>query len=121
MVPELEYIAFEPDKSIRLFRMNIPNTKTTLNRVALSSTTEKKFYIFLKMLTHHWKIKEVLSEIIKVTKLDDVGLSNIKLLKIDSEGHELEALIGATNTLKQIEYIPLILVRKRNRTEKNFT
>lgn len=108
LVPELEYIAFEPDKEVYdCLRMNIPNTKTTLNRVALSSTTgEKKFYIASQNADSSLENQgSTQSEIIKVTKLDDVGLSNIKLLKIDSEGHELEALIGATNTLKQIEYI----------------
>lgn len=49
------------------------------------------------------------TETVLVKSLDDFDIpSNICLIKIDSEGHELEILLGATETLKRANY-PRIL------------
>ena len=48
------------------------------------------------------------TEWINCTKLDDINLVGIKLIKIDVEGHELEALYGAHKTLELNNYPPII-------------
>ena len=40
---------------------------------------------------------------VKIKKLDDIDLKDrIKFMKIDVEGHELEVIKGATETIKKI-------------------
>ena len=48
------------------------------------------------------------TEWINCTKLDDINLVGIRLIKIDVEGHELEALYGAHKTLELNNYPPII-------------
>jgi FkbM family methyltransferase len=45
---------------------------------------------------------------IECKKADDLGIKNIGYIKIDVEGHELKALIGMNDIIKQ--YKPLILI-----------
>jgi FkbM family methyltransferase len=45
---------------------------------------------------------------LQLTTLDALGYENVKLLKIDVEGHELEVLKGGTETLKANNYPPII-------------
>jgi FkbM family methyltransferase len=45
---------------------------------------------------------------IDVTLLDWMEFENIKLIKIDVEGHELEVLKGGTKTIKRNNYPPII-------------
>ena len=42
---------------------------------------------------------------IQTKPLDSFNITNIKLLKIDAEGHELALLKGSKNTLLTTEYI----------------
>ena len=51
---------------------------------------------------------EGVTEFINCVKLDLLKLTNIKLIKIDVEGHELEALYGAHKTLELNNYPPII-------------
>jgi len=45
---------------------------------------------------------------LQLTTLDGLGYENIKLLKIDVEGHELEVLKGGIETIKRNNYPPII-------------
>lgn len=51
------------------------------------------------------------SKDIEIKVLDDLNISNIDLINIDTQGYELEVLKGAKNALHQIKYI-LIEVNK---------
>lgn len=48
------------------------------------------------------------TEYINCVKLDLLKLNNIRLIKIDVEGHELEALAGAYETLQMNNFPPII-------------
>jgi FkbM family methyltransferase len=45
---------------------------------------------------------------IETYPLDDFVFTNVKLIKIDVEGHELEVLQGATMTIEENNYPPII-------------
>ncbi len=48
------------------------------------------------------------TEPINATLLDNFRFNNVRLIKIDVEGHELEALRGAYHTLEENNYPPII-------------
>lgn len=48
------------------------------------------------------------TETISAIKLDTMNLKNIRLIKLDVEGHEMEVLLGAINTLKNNGYPPIL-------------
>ena len=108
IVPELEYIAFEPDQKVYdCLIKNVDDEKATLSSDALSNKSGMtKFY----NSTHgadsslEYSGEKSYTEV-KTIRLDDLELTNIKLLKMDAEGHELEVLQGALKTLSQIMYI----------------
>jgi hypothetical protein len=45
---------------------------------------------------------------VSVMKLDDFNINNISLIKIDVEGHELQVIKGAIETLKRNNYPPIL-------------
>lgn len=56
---------------------------------------------------------------VKIKKLDDIDLKNkIKFMKIDVEGHELEVIKGATETIKKNKPVLLVEIEKRH-SKKN--
>ena len=42
---------------------------------------------------------------VETKTLDSFNFENIKLIKLEAEGHEIEVLKGSVNTLKNTEYI----------------
>lgn len=127
--------AFEPQTFIykKLIKKYNSNKTIILNNIALSNNSKEKiFYInslsstssfsLLNKRSFWLKIKNfILNEknliknsiIIKTSTVDNYVINNnigmIDLLKIDTEGHELEVLIGAQKTIdeKKINYILL--------------
>ena len=57
--------------------------------------------------------------VVDTKKLDDYDFKNIKLLKIDAEGHEPEVLVGALNTLNEIQYISVDFGAERGIKQEN--
>jgi FkbM family methyltransferase len=108
ILPYFDYVAFEPDPVVfECLNKNIPSKALSLKSEALSDTTQEKSFFILSenadsSLEYTGNGEKVT---INSVRLDDLGYMNIKLLKIDAEGHELETLMGAKRTLKRIEYI----------------
>lgn len=102
------YIAFEPEeKTFACLELNNLQTSSKLYCLGLSDvTTTKTFYI--DSVGGNSSLEEFgksLKTKIKTTKLDDLNIKKIKLLKMDAEGHELEALKGSEKTLNNTEYV----------------
>ena len=52
---------------------------------------------------------------VKIKKLDDINLeNNIKFIKIDVEGHEIEVIQGGEKTIKDNKPVLLIEIEKRH-------
>ena len=56
---------------------------------------------------------------VTVQRLDDFGLQNISFIKIDVEGHEVEALKGSSKTIERWRPTILLEVKEKNTAEVN--
>lgn len=126
--PHLQFYSFEPQKTVfyqlcaNVFLNGLDNVYA--HHCALSDTAWSKalevpeytnepnigaFSVDTKVREHGY---EVLTrgklETIKAIRLDTLQLKNVRLIKIDIEGHELQALRGAEDTLKDNNYPPII-------------
>lgn len=72
-------------------------------------------------MTEHVNHKHVINSYqLPVKKLDDFNLTNIHFMKIDVEGHEIEVLKGAEETLKNSNYPSFIIECWDNNKENLF-
>ena len=104
----IEYIAFEPDPAaFECLSLNINNKPDNLYNFALSSNEGKmKFYLDTfgaNSSIEHFGSEEFIT--VETKTLDSFNFENIKLIKLEAEGHEIEVLKGSVNTLKNTEYI----------------
>ena len=98
--------AVSDSKKIRKIYINKHDLTSTLTKI-----NENNFYLKLKaklfggsikeMITDYYNIKNIkLSNFLKQKKIKEVDL-----IKIDTEGHELNVLIGVEKEIKNIRYI----------------
>ena len=104
----IEYVAFEPDPAaFECLSLNINNKSDNLYNFALSSNEGKmKFYLDTfgaNSSIEHFGSEEFIT--VETKTLDSFNFENIKLIKLEAEGHEIEVLKGSVNTLKNTEYI----------------
>jgi len=122
-IKTFNYIAFEPDpKVFKCLELNLDKfNNVELYRVGLSSENKnKKFYVNDE--TGDSSLEEFNTEVsieINTKNLDSFKYEKVKLLKIDAEGHELEVLLGAKNTLSNIEYIAVDMGAEKGNDNKN--
>lgn len=108
-IDDFKYIGFEPDAdAYKCLNLNIAKyTNVNLYDVALSNK-ETTSNLYVSSLFGDTSLEEFQSDEIKKVQtksLDSFNITNIKLLKIDAEGHELALLRGSKNTLLTTEYI----------------
>ncbi len=106
----IRYVAFEPDKEVfKSLEQNTKDGDIGLYNVALSNK-EGKQDLYTDTEGANTSLSPFDSKSvnqIKTITLDSLELKNIKLMKIEAEGHEPEVLIGMGKTLKNIEYISI--------------
>ena len=105
--PNIQYIGFEPDDQV--FECLQLNTNSKSSNICLSNESgEKKF--FIDSLGANSSVYEsepgMDSMVVKVEKLENLYPdTEIKFLKIDAEGSELEVLEGSKKIFNNIDYI----------------
>ncbi len=122
--PQSKYFNFLKNKfannnRIEVLGMAVSNKKTSLNlkvnKHEITSTfskfNETNRYLNLKAILFSSKLENMTKseEKIETLSLDDIfkkkNIQNIDLIKIDTEGHEYEVLIGARDSIKKIDCI----------------
>ena len=105
--PNLNYIAFEPDMEIYKALEKIFCSKMEAFFVGLSDK-DQKMTLYLDSKKRSTLLEETDSSDvyeIDAQALDSFGFDNVKLKKIDGEGHEMKILQGAKKTLLKTKFV----------------
>jgi len=139
--------SFEPQILIynKLFNKYNSNNKIVLNNLALSNNIKDKVFFInalsstssFSLLDNNslWlKVKNIIlneknlikdSISLKTSTIDDyvnkINIDTIDLLKIDTEGHELEVLMGAQKTIKEKKIKYLLIELHLSKMYKNYS
>ena len=103
---QIEYIGFEPDRKV--YECLVKNVKSNqlINKALGQQNLMTNLYIDSEGAnTSLVDFGSNTNYEVESITLDSLNLKNIKLFKIDAEGFEPEVLMGAVNTLNQIDYI----------------
>jgi len=105
----IDYFAFEPDPEA--FKSLIENSISENNfKIAISDFSGKTFFyldpdLADSSLVHKSNCQKIE---VNVSTIDDIFTGqNIKLLKVETEGKELEVLNGSLNTLSKVEFVAI--------------
>ena len=110
---------YDNKSKIKIFNIAISNKNTkkklSINEHDLTSSfstfNENNYYLKLKAFLFSKKIKKMIKAkvLVKIIKLSNFikvkKIKNIDLVKIDTEGHELEVLQGINKCISKIKYI----------------
>ena len=106
--PLINYVAFEPDKEIfSALEKNHKFANGSKHCVALSDNEEDK-ELYIDSIGADTSLEDNSSKnsyLIKTKMLDQFNFQNVKLIKIDGEGHEEKILKGAEKTLLNTQYV----------------
>lgn len=110
-------IAFEPMRaSFECLRRNMPRVEC--HNTALSGSSESVMVGQERgRKTYQWRVGGQANAIaVPGQAIDDLGLADLDLLKLDVEGHEHAALLGAAKTIARCR--PVILIEEKLDPEK---
>ena len=101
-----------------LSKININFLESTSSLSQINNTS--KWYKFKKIIFYNKLIKE--KQKIRIIKLDSIKkvsqIKDISLIKIDTEGYEMNILLGAQKTLKKTKF--LLIELHNNKMYKNY-
>ena len=103
---KIENVALGKNERIEMFNQTYESSSSTFNTININSEyfSKKKFFLGLKESSEYIKKIKV-----KITTLDNYfkknKLQKIDLLKIDTEGFELEVLTGVKNNISKVSFI----------------
>ena len=106
---------FQDHKNINYFNLALGSYKGSATMHTANTDGQSSSILEPKEhLKEHPQIKfHKDDEIIKIRKLDELGITNIDLLNIDTQGYELEVLKGGVNTLNEDVKYMILEVNKR--------
>lgn len=115
--------AFEPNKELaKILRRTLP-LNVIVHETALSDCTgtallrtpvvDGRRIFGLASLEQHTDYPPVETEIVKLSRLDDLIEGDVGFIKIDVEGHELSVLKGATSLVNKCR--PVLLIESEER------
>lgn len=102
--------AFEPVAELReCFRLNVPMEKVTLYECALGDRPGAASVAYDPARSGETGLIE--GDDVEVRRLDDFGLEDVDLIKIDVEGYEPFVVEGATETIRRCR--PVVVVEQK--------
>ena len=127
-IPQLKFHAFEPQRivnyqlcaniiinsldNVHTYEFALSNEDATVELAMPDYTKETNigaFSIDAEVRKNEYECTTVnKTDKIQLFPLDLLGFSNVRLIKIDVEGHELEVLRGGIETIKANNYPPII-------------
>ncbi len=105
---------FSMDKNVQIINTALGNSVGVKN-LNLSETHNGSASLLTPTLhkDFHPEVSFKGSEKVRIEKFDNLNLNNVNFLNIDVQGYELKVLQGATNSLKNIDYIIVEISQKQ--------
>jgi FkbM family methyltransferase len=118
---ETNYIAFEPDINVyNCLKKNVRNNSRIYQCALGFENKITDFYLDTDGANS--SIVEIESNLItnvNQKKLDNYNLKNVKVLKVEAEGYELEVLMGSENTLKTTEFVTVDYGNEKGKNQES--
>tara|TARA_A100001011_G_scaffold368296_1_gene422442 strand:+ start:124 stop:759 length:636 start_codon:yes stop_codon:yes gene_type:complete len=114
--------AFDPIPQVReCYVKNITNTNYTLYPYALGREESKKMFLYSPKETGNTHASEKGNLNVEIRTLDSFDLNFIDYIKIDAEGYEIEALIGAKKLIEKCKPFIHIEAKKKVMVKQNIS
>ena len=114
--------AFDPIPQVReCYVKNITNTNYTLYPYALGREESKKMFLYNPEETGNTHASAKGNLDVTVKTLDSFALEDIDYIKIDAEGYEIEALVGARNLIERCKPFIHIEAKKKVMEKQNIS
>tara|TARA_Y100001963_G_scaffold61082_1_gene85279 strand:- start:742 stop:1377 length:636 start_codon:yes stop_codon:yes gene_type:complete len=114
--------AFDPIPQVReCYVKNITNPNYTLYPYALGREESKKMFLYSPSETGNTHASDKGNLEVTIKTLDSFALDNIDYIKIDAEGYEIEALIGAKKLIEKCKPFIHIEAKKKVMVKQNIT